>query len=297
MNTLILKGKPVSDELRSKLKIRVAELASNGIIPKLAAVLVGNDPASQVYVRNKAFAFEKLNCMSQTYNMSEDTREDEILDLIDILNSDVDIHGILVQLPLPHHVHTPTILDAVKPEKDVDGFHPYNLGSLLGGNPKFIPCTPGGILEILKYYNIPVSGRHVVIIGRSNIVGKPLFALLAQKFEIGNATVTICHTGTQDITSHSIKADILIAAAGCPKMINGKMIKEGVDIMDVGINRVHDNSEKGYHLVGDVHTESVMGIARSVTPVPGGIGPMTITMLLLNTVVSAERCQKLEVSV
>ena len=182
MNTLLLKGKPVSDELRSDLNSRIEKLASEGIIPKLAAILVGDDPASKVYVRNKGRAFEKLNCRSQTYNLSTNTSEQEILDIIDELNHDMDVHGILVQLPLPRKLDSRRILHSVLHKKDVDGFHPYNLGSLLEGNPKFIPCTPNGVLAILKYYDIPVSGRHVVIVGRSNIVGKPLFALLAQKF-------------------------------------------------------------------------------------------------------------------
>ena len=179
----------------------------------------------------------------------------------------------------------------MSPKKDVDGFHPRNLGLLLEGNPNFIPCTPHGILEILKYYGIPVSGRHAVIVGRSNIVGKPIFALLSQKLEMGNATVTICHTGTNNLITHTKQADIIIAAAGSPNMITGEMIKVGVDIIDVGINRVDNNSEKGYKLVGDVDTQSVMGIANSVTPVPGGVGPMTITMLLYNTVIAAEKYQ------
>ena len=295
METLLLKGKPVADKIRNMLKSRIDKLASGRIIPKLSAILVGDDPASQVYVRNKGRSFVELNCRSQTYKLPAETSENEILDLIDELNHDLDVHGILVQLPLPSNLNSQKILHSVSSEKDVDGFHPYNLGSLLEGNPIFIPCTPSGVLEILKYYDIPVAGRHAVIVGRSNIVGKPLFALLAQKFEMGNATVTLCHTATQELKNHTQQADILIAAAGSPKMINGDMIKEDVDIVDVGINRVNDNTEKGYHLVGDVNTESVMGIANSVTPVPGGVGPMTITMLLFNTVVSAERCRKLEV--
>ena len=297
MDTLLLKGKPVADVLLSKLRVRIDELASGGTVPNLAAILVGDDPASRVYVRNKGRAFEKMDCTSQTYNLSTDIHEKEILDLIDKLNHDMDIHGILVQLPLPQPLDSQKILHAVSPEKDIDGFHPNNLGSLMEGKPAFIPCTPNGILEILKYYKISVAGRHAVIVGRSNIVGKPMFALLAQKSEMGNATVTICHTGTKDLTAHTKRADILIAAAGSPNMINGEMIKEGVEIIDVGINRVDDDSEKGYKLLGDVNTQSVIGIAHSVTPVPGGVGPMTITMLLYNTVIAAEKCQKLEVAV
>jgi methylenetetrahydrofolate dehydrogenase (NADP+)/methenyltetrahydrofolate cyclohydrolase len=297
MDTLLLKGKPVADVLLSKLRVRIDELALGGTVPNLAAIIVGDDPASRVYVRNKGRAFEKLDCTSQTYNLSIDAQEKEILDLIDKLNHDMDVHGILVQLPLPPQLDSQKILHAVSPEMDVDGFHPYNLGSLLEGNPAFIPCTPNGILEILKFYDIPVAGRHAVIVGRSNIVGKPMFALLAQKFDMGNATVTICHTRTQDLISHTKRAEILIAAAGSPNMITGEMIKEGVDIIDVGINRVDDDSDKGYKLIGDVDAQSVMGIAHSVTPVPGGVGPMTITMLLVNTVLSAEKCRKLETAV
>ena len=293
METLLLKGKPVSDSIRLSLEPRVQSLKETGIVPKLAAIIVGYDPASQVYVRNKARAFEKLNCKSQTFRLDVGSSEKEVLTLIDTLNNDSSVYGILVQLPLPNHLDAKTILHAVSFKKDVDGFHPKNLGLLLEGNPNFIPCTPQGILEILKHYDIPVSGRHAVIVGRSNIVGKPMFALLAQKYEMGNATVTICHTGTKDLALHTKQADIIIVAAGSPNMITGDMIKEGVDIIDVGINRVEDNSEKGYTLMGDVNTESVMGIANSVTPVPGGVGPMTITMLLVNTVKSAENCVEL----
>jgi len=293
METLLLKGKPVSDSIRLSLEPRVQSLKEIGIVPKLAAIIVGDDPASQVYVRNKARAFEKLNCESQTYQLDSRSSEEDVLTLIDALNNDPSVHGILVQLPLPNHLDSKMILHTVSPKKDVDGFHPENLGLLLEGNPNFIPCTPHGVLEILKHYDIPVSGRHAVIVGRSNIVGKPMFALLVQKFEMGNATVTICHTGTKDLAVHTKQADIIIAAAGSPNMITGDMIKEGADIIDVGINRVDDDSEKGYKLLGDVNTESVVGIANSVTPVPGGVGPMTITMLLVNTVKSAEKCVEL----
>ncbi len=294
VETLLLKGKAVSDAIRSSLEPRVKALKEDGIVPKLVAILVGDDPASRVYVRSKARAFEQLSCKSQTFTLDVDSSEVNILELIDRLNHDDEIHGILVQLPLPSHLDSKKILHSVSPNKDVDGFHPRNLGLLLEGNPSFIPCTPHGVLEILKFYNIPVSGRHAVIIGRSNIVGKPMFALLAQKFEMGNATVTICHTGTKDLIAHTKRADILIAAAGSPGIITGEMVREGVDIVDVGINRVDDDSEKGYKLVGDVETDSVMGIAHSVTPVPGGVGPMTIAMLLSNTVLSAEKCRRLE---
>ncbi len=293
MESLLLKGKPVSDSIRLSLELRVQALIETGIVPKLAAIIVGDDPASKVYVRNKARAFRKLNCESQTYQLNSKSSEKDVLTVIDRLNNDPSVHGILVQLPLPNHLDSKAILHRVSPNKDVDGFHPENLGLLLEGNPNFIPCTPHGVLEILRHYDIPVSGRHAVIVGRSNIVGKPMFALLAQKFEMGNATVTICHTRTKDLASFTKQGDIIIAAAGSANMITGDMIKEGADIIDVGINRVDDDSEKGYILVGDVNTKSVMGIANSVTPVPGGVGPMTITMLLVNTVTSAEKCVEL----
>ena len=293
METLLLKGKPVADSIRLSLEPRVQSLKEIGIVPKLAAIIIGDDPASQVYVRNKARAFKKLSCESQTYRLDSKSNEENVLTLIDRLNNDPSAHGVLVQLPLPKHLDSKTILHTVSPNKDVDGFHPENLGLLLEGNPNFIPCTPHGVLEILRYYDISVSGRHAVIVGRSNIVGKPMFALLAQKFEMGNATVTICHTGTKDLAAYTKQGDIIIVAAGSPNMITGDMIKEGADIIDVGINRVDDDSGKGYTLVGDVNTKSVMGIANSVTPVPGGVGPMTITMLLVNTVKSAGKCVEL----
>ena len=288
VETKILKGKPVANAIKAKLSFEVEALATHNIIPGLAAVLVGDNPASQIYVRNKQKVFEKSNCYSKTFRLSAKTTETELLELISSLNVNPKFHGILVQLPLPKHINSRNILLNISPEKDVDGFHPINLGNLLEGNPQFIPCTPNGVIEILKHYNIPVSGKHTVIVGRSNIVGKPMFALLAQKFEKGNATVTICHTGTPDIAYFTRQADIIIAAAGTPHLITGDMVSEGVDIIDVGINRINDDSVKGYHLTGDVHYDSVLGIANSVTPVPGGVGPMTITMLLSNTIQSAK---------
>ncbi len=288
LETRILKGKPVADKIKAQLSVDIEQLASEGIIPGLAAVLVGNDPASEVYVRGKAKAFEKLNCFSETFRLEEDAKEFEVISLIHHLNQNPKFHGILLQLPLPKHLDSQKILSEISPKKDVDGFHPVNLGSLLEGSPNFIPCTPNGIIEVLKFYNIKTEGKHAVIVGRSNIVGKPMFAILAQKMETGNATVTICHTRTPDISYFTKQADIIIAASGVPELIKGTMIKDGVIIIDVGINRVDDDSEKGYCLVGDVDFNGVKGIAGSVTPVPGGVGPMTITMLLSNTVQSAK---------
>ena len=286
--TQLLKGRPVAETIKAELSGKVEGLATQNIIPSLAAVLVGDDPASQVYVRSKQRAFENLSCHSETFRLDAKTTESELLDLISSLNANPKYHGILVQLPLPKHINSRNILLSIDPKKDVDGFHPINLGNLLEGSPEFIPCTPSGVIQILKHYNIPVSGRHAVIVGRSNIVGKPMFALLSQKFEKGNATVTICHTGTPNIANFTKQADIIIAAAGIPHLITGDMVSEGVDIIDVGINRVNDDSERGYHLTGDVQFDSVIGIANSVTPVPGGVGPMTITMLLANTIQSAK---------
>ena len=293
METKLLKGKPVSNHIKSSLSKLISNLKEDGIVPGLAAVLVGDDPASHVYVRSKSKVFESNDCFSETYKMSKDSSEVEILDLIDKLNNDSRIHGILVQLPLPNHLDSKKILNKVKPSKDVDGFHPLKLGSLFEGNPNFIPCTPNGIIQILDYYKIETSGKHVVVIGRSNIVGKPMFALLAQKFKVGNATVTMCHTGTKDTSYYTKQADIVIAAVGVPEMLNSDMIKEGACLIDVGINRIEDNSsDKGYRLVGDIDIKSVMGKASSITPVPGGVGPMTITMLLYNTVLAAQLSKK-----
>ena len=289
METEILKGIPVSKHIKSNLSELISSLKKDGITPGLAAVLVGEDPASQVYVKSKSKVFESNGCYSKTYKMPANSSEQEILELIDKLNNSSHIHGILIQLPLPKHLDAKKILNRVDPRKDVDGFHPLNLGSLLEGSPNFVPCTPNGIIKILEYYNVKTSGQHVVIIGRSNIVGKPMFALLAQKFKVGNSTVTMCHTGTKDISYFTKQADIVIAAVGVPEMLTGDMIKEGACLIDVGINRIKDNnSEKGYRLVGDIHSDSVLGKASSLTPVPGGVGPMTITMLLYNTVKSAQ---------
>ncbi|MBI45293.1 MAG: bifunctional 5,10-methylene-tetrahydrofolate dehydrogenase/5,10-methylene-tetrahydrofolate cyclohydrolase [Candidatus Marinimicrobia bacterium] len=289
MDTLLLKGLPVSQNIKLSLKKEIDSLRNKNVIPTLSAVLVGNDPASQIYVNSKHKTFINNNCKSTVHKLDEHIPENELIDFIYSLNNDSDVHGILVQLPLPKHLNEEKVLEAIDARKDVDGIHPLNVGKLLRGIPDFISCTPAGCLEILKYYNIPVQSRHVVIVGRSNIVGKPLMALLSQKFKIGNSTVTICHTGTKDIKAYTMQADILIAAIGNPNYIDANMVKQGVDILDVGINRIKDDSEKGYKIIGDVDYDSVFGIANSITPVPGGVGPMTITMLLNNTVKAAGR--------
>ena len=288
METKLLLGKPVAKYIKNDLAEKIKILKANSIIPRLAAILVGDDPASKVYVRSKSKAFEANGCQSETHLLPKDSPEEDVLKLIKNLNSNNKIHGILVQLPLPKHLNSKKILNSVNPNKDVDGFHPLNLGSLLEGSPNFIPCTPNGIIEILKFYEIQTSGKHVVIVGRSNIVGKPMFALLSQKFEVGNSTVTMCHTGTDNIAKYTKTADIVVAAVGVPEMITADMVKNNCCIVDVGINRIDDkNSDKGYRLVGDVDRNSVLGKAGFITPVPGGVGPMTITMLLYNTVKSA----------
>jgi len=287
-DTLELAGKPVAQATYDQLQPRIARLREREIVPGLAVVLVGDDPASAVYVRSKTRAFARLDLVSETFKLPADTTEDDLLTFVRDLHRDTRFHGILVQLPLPKHLDADRILEQVAPQKDVDGFHTDNLGRLLAGHPRFMPCTPQGILEILDHYDIPIASRHAVIVGRSNIVGKPMMALLANKWDRGNATVTICHTGTPDIAEHTRRADLLIVASGCPKLITGNMVKPGVDIVDVGMNRVPDDSDKGYHLEGDVAAEDMQGLANAITPVPGGVGRMTVAMLVKNTVLAAE---------
>lgn len=284
----ILSGKEVSSHVYETLKSMIDELKSKGITPGLAVVLVGDDPASQVYVRSKTKRFNKLGLHLETFHYPEDIDQETLINKIQKLNKDSSFHGILIQLPLPAHLDSQKVLYEVSPEKDVDGFHPESLGRLAAGEPRFVPCTPKGILEILQYYKIPTEGQHVVVVGRSKIVGRPMSLLLSLKTQTGNATTTVCHSRTPDIGFFTRQADIIIAAVGVPQMITADMISQSVTIIDVGINRIADNSEKGYHIVGDVDFESVLGIAGAVTPVPGGVGPMTIAMLVKNTVEAAE---------
>ena len=251
--------------------------------------MVGENPASKIYVKNKQKFFSKNNCYSETFLFESDASEGEIVKLINDLNSNSKFHGILVQLPLPGHINSQNIISAISPDKDVDGFHPQNLGKLFLGHPKFIPCTPYGILELLKYYKIETNGKHAVIVGRSNIVGKPMVSLLYQSSEVGNATVTVCHSKTKSLKNHTLQADILIAATGVPNLITHDMVNDHCHVIDVGINRIDDDSEKGYHIVGDVDFKGCKDKVLSITPVPGGVGPMTIMMLLVNTVQSANK--------
>ncbi|MDP6611052.1 MAG: bifunctional 5,10-methylenetetrahydrofolate dehydrogenase/5,10-methenyltetrahydrofolate cyclohydrolase [Candidatus Marinimicrobia bacterium] len=289
MDTQILSGKEVSNAVYEALKNRIEALKSQSIIPGLAAVLVGEDPASQVYVRSKTKKFASLGLHSETITYSTDITQDEILAKIRELNNNVLYHGILVQLPLPGHIESETVLNAVDPKKDVDGFHPYNLGCLTAGKPTFIPCTPKGIMRILEHYKIDLSTKHVVVVGRSNIVGRPISILTNLKQKFSNATTTVCHSGTKNINQFTHQADVVILALGSPEFLNGNDIKDRAVIIDVGINRIDDDSERGYKLVGDGEVASLLGKASALTPVPGGVGPMTIAMLVENTVEAAER--------
>ena len=285
MNTSILSGVEASKALYNSLEDRIALLKKQSIIPGLAAVLVGNNPASEIYVRNKTKKFEALGLKTDLFRLDENVSEEQLLSLIDKLNTDSEFHGILVQLPLPKHIDSEKVLNAIVPTKDVDGFHPENAGLLSIGKPRFIPCTPKGMMFILKHFNIDLNGKHVVVIGRSNIVGRPI-SILASLKELGNATVTLCHSGTKDLKYFSKQADVLVAALGSPQFVDSSYIKKGACLIDVGINRIEvDGKSK---IVGDIDQESVMGIADSLTPVPKGVGPMTIAMLVENTVLSAE---------
>jgi methylenetetrahydrofolate dehydrogenase (NADP+)/methenyltetrahydrofolate cyclohydrolase len=287
---LILNGKETANAIKAELKSDVEQLKKSNVTPGLAAVLVGDDPASHIYVRNKARACEKTGIYSEVLRLPAQTTETELLDLVSELNERPDIHGILVQSPVPDDIDEFKVNLTVSPEKDVDGFHPTNVGRVLLGRPGFVPCTPAGVLELLRRHDIDPKGQEVVIAGRGNIVGKPLMALLIQKAAGANATVTLCHSRTRDLGAHCRRADIVIAAMGQAELITGDMIKEGAVVIDVGINRIDDPStEKGYRVVGDVHYESVAPKCRAITPVPGGVGPMTIAMLLKNTVESAKR--------
>jgi len=286
----LIDGKAIAEEMRSEMKAEVERLVARGTTPRLEVVIVGEDPASQVYVRNKARACEKVGIASETHRLPADTPEEELLRLIGRLNEDDRVHGILVQLPLPGHIREEAVINAIDPDKDVDGFHPVNVGRMVTGNPVFLPCTPHGIQMLLVRSGIETKGRHVVVVGRSNIVGKPIANILLQKKEHANAVVTVVHTAAPDMSVFTRQADILIVAAGRPEMIKGDMVKEGAVVIDVGVNRVEDPSmEKGYRLTGDVDFKEVSERASYITPVPGGVGPMTITMLLHNTLVSAGR--------
>lgn len=282
---ILIDGKKVSSEIRVELKQQVDKLKEKGkSVPGLVTILVGENSASKVYVNSKAKACEEIGFLSKIEKLPEKTTEDELLSVVQSYNENADFHGILVQLPLPKQISESKIINAIAPEKDVDGFHPVSVGNLVIGNDTFFPCTPAGIQELLKRYNIQTKGKHVVVVGRSNIVGKPIANILLQKKEFANAIVTICHSAASDLKKYTLSADILIAAIGVPNFIKADMVKEGTVVIDVGINRVEDSTKpKGYRIVGDVDFENVSPKASFITPVPGGVGPMTIAMLLQNT--------------
>ena len=290
MSAHIIDGKQVAAEMRQELASSVSKLkAERGITPGLAVILVGEDPASQSYVTAKEKACAEIGINSFDNRLPANTTEKELLDLIQRFNEDSNVHGILVQLPLPAHIDENRVITAISPEKDVDGFTPVNVGRMVIGQKAYLPCTPHGIVQLLLRNGVKLDGAHAVIVGRSNIVGKPLANLLIQKAPTGNATVTLCHTRTRDLASFTRQADILIAAAGRPHTITADMVKEGAAVIDVGVNRVPaPDKPKGYRLVGDVDFDAVKEKASFITPVPGGVGPMTITMLLYNTVEAAE---------
>ena len=286
MSAIIIDGKTSAAKLREELRQRAGQLKERGITPCLAVILIGEDPASLSYVKAKQKALAEAGMDGRDLRLAETTSEAELLSLIASLNADEKVHGILVQLPLPKHIREAMVIAAIDPVKDVDCFHPVNVGKLLLEEPGFLPCTPHGIVHLLQEQKIPTQGAHAVVVGRSNIVGKPLALLLARR-EL-NATVSICHTGTKDLASHTRRADILIAAVGRPGLITGDMVKKGAAVIDVGVNRVADSSGKGYRLTGDVNFAEAAELAGWITPVPGGVGPMTIAMLMRNIVQAAE---------
>lgn len=280
MSAKIIHGKVVAENLRNEMKETVSKMKQEGINPHLTVILVGDDPASQSYVRGKEKASHEVGISSEIIRMPATTTEEQLLDVIDELNNNEAVHGILVQLPLPKHIDEEKVIEAIVPEKDVDGFHPINVGKMILGQETFLPCTPHGIIKLLEGIDVDLAGKHVVVIGRSNIVGKPMGQLLLNK----DATVTYCHSRTNDLQSFTKRADILIVAVGRANMIDASFIKDGAIVIDVGVNRIEDGT-----LAGDVDFESAKEIASYITPVPGGVGPMTITMLLHNTIKAAQR--------
>jgi methylenetetrahydrofolate dehydrogenase (NADP+)/methenyltetrahydrofolate cyclohydrolase len=290
----LIDGVAIARSVREQVARDVARLAAEGLRPGLAVVLVGDDPASAVYVRSKGKACEEAGIHSVTIRLPAETTQEELLAQVDALNADPAIHGILVQMPLPRHIDSDAIIRRIRPDKDVDGFHPVNVGkNLIGERDGFVPCTPAGVQELLVRSGVKTRGAECVIVGRSNIVGKPMMALMVQSHEGANSTVTVCHSATRDLALHVGRAEILIVAAGKPRMITGDMLRPGAVVIDVGINRVDDPSApRGYRLVGDVDFESAREVASLITPVPGGVGPMTIAMLLRNTVKAAEQMER-----
>ena len=293
MTARVIDGSAVGKAIREELKAEVAQLKARGVTPGLTVVIVGEDPASRVYVRMKGKAADELGMQSDTIRLPATTPEAELLALVDRLNADPAVHGILVQMPLPKPLSGDRVIDRIDPRKDVDGFHPVNVGKMVIGDPTgFRPCTPWGVIELLRRAGVDPGGKHAVVVGRSMIVGKPVANMLMQKAKGANATVTVCHTGTPkaELPRFTRDADILVVAAGSPESVTGDMIKPGAVVIDVGVNRVEDpTTAKGYRLTGDVHFASAKEVASAITPVPGGVGPMTIAMLMTNTVQAARR--------
>lgn len=287
MSAIIIDGKQIAADVRQDVANKVSELKEKGIVPCLAVILVGENPASVSYVTGKQKALAEVGMVDRSVHLPENTSEDDLLKLIDELNKDNSVHGILVQLPLPKHINEDKVIMAIAPEKDVDGFHPVSVGNMMIGRPGFLPCTPHGIIVLLKKMGIETSGKHAVVIGRSNIVGKPVSILLARKDT--NCTVTMCHTGTKNMAEITKQADILVVASGHPHTLTKDMVKPGAVIIDVGVNRIPDSSKKsGFRLIGDCDFDDLVETASYITPVPGGVGPMTIAMLMYNTLESAQ---------
>ena len=285
----VLSGLDTAAKVYESFNDRIKVLSTKGVVPGLCVVLVGEDPASQIYVRTKSKKLKSLGLVSETIRLDADVNEQKLLSIIEDLNANSKFHGILVQMPLPEHINSQNVINSINPAKDVDGFHPENVGWLSIGKPRFIPCTPKGIMRIFSHYNIDLSGKDIVVIGRSNIVGRPMSILVSSNN--ANGTCTICHSRTKNINDYSRNADIIISAIGVPNFLTSEMIKEDSIIIDVGINRIDSDNQKGYKIVGDADYDSVFDKVSKITPVPGGVGPMTIAMLVENTIEAAENIQ------
>jgi methylenetetrahydrofolate dehydrogenase (NADP+)/methenyltetrahydrofolate cyclohydrolase len=285
----VLSGLDTAATVYESFNDRIKVLSTKGVVPGLCVVLVGEDPASQIYVRTKSKKLKSLGLVSETIRLDADVTEQKLLSIIEDLNANSKFHGILVQMPLPEHINSQNVINSINPAKDVDGFHPENVGWLSIGKPRFIPCTPKGIMRIFSHYNIDLTGKDIVVIGRSNIVGRPMSILVSSNN--ANGTCTICHSRTKNINDYSRNADIIISAIGVPNFLTSEMIKEDSIIIDVGINRIDSDNEKGYKIVGDADYDSVFDKVSKITPVPGGVGPMTIAMLVENTIEAAENIQ------
>jgi methylenetetrahydrofolate dehydrogenase (NADP+)/methenyltetrahydrofolate cyclohydrolase len=291
----IIDGKQIAEVIKGEIRAEVAKYIDDyDVAPHLAAILIGDDAASDTYVSHKEKDCKSVGITSSIYRFSTDVSQDELLKTIDFINDDDDVHGLIVQLPLPKHINVDTVISHIDPKKDVDGFHPLNIGKMMLGHPAFLPATPAGIIELLKRYDIETSGKHCVILGRSNIVGTPLSVMLSRKAKHGNATVTLCHSKTQNIKEITLQADILVAAIGMPEFVTADMVKPGAVVIDVGIHRVPDASlQTGFRLIGDVNFAEVSKIASFITPVPGGVGPMTRIALLQNTLTAFKQIVRL----